>query len=711
MCTSNPLSNVAALSNGVEGINFIPNGYGEAGFPWNANGGFPFQVGAHLALLQSMNRDQLEQWRHLYFGNDATINHQIAIQPDHYFHLNCAWWEACGGDREDPPNYKDLLLGQLPTRLPVADPPTDLQLQVIHSPLDSKLLILAPPGTGKTHTVVQRLLRIAANRGGDLENVLVVSFSRAAASELHLRVSGEMARMRFLGNRPDIRTLDSLAGMGVQGQANYEATIREFRNALAREDHPQHIESYVQARLPLIEHLIVDEIQDTTGERAELVLSLARRLARTNQAQGRPFSLLLLGDLRQSIHDFMLGGGSRNSFWMVRRFRESFPTMERISFTREYRFEGNPDMQKITKNLREAMDSSGVNEGGQEEGERPDPVRLGQVLGQLQEIPTLESLVQKAVQAKLSGKSMAILTRSNQGVRLLESQLHGDAQANAIRLRTVFSNQGAGYPGWVAMLLQDHPIQVEDTPENRRNFANLFAQRLRIVGIQAESLPTANQAFDWLRAAFNFRHEVGHDDLVELMKGGQDEPNELRPPVNPGEIWISVVHQAKGREYDRVVLAGDKLVSPPGFGDRWQEKCRVSYVAATRAKENLFKLAWIQHGGFDWSKKNSAISAWIPTPAWATYDMNALWSLWLAKEPLLLQWNPMRGVMCFVHQGTQLDMEPNASQELCDHLGQIRNNYQATNWKVRILDLRTRLRPGGSLYLTPVLSADILPQG
>jgi len=703
------LSNVSAVSNGVEGTNFIPPRYGAAGFAVNPNGFFDFQVRAHLGLLQVMNRDQLEQWRQLYFGNDDTLNNQI--NNDDFIHLRCTWWEACGGNGENPPDYRQLLLNQPPANPPVVVQATDLQVEVIHSPMDSKLLVLAPPGTGKTHTVVQRLLHIAANRGGDLENVLVVSFSRAAASELLLRVSKEMAVRRFGGNRPDIRTLDSLSGMGVQGQGNYEATIKEFRKSLAWENHPQYLESFINSRLPLIEHLIVDEIQDTTGERAELVLCLARRLASFNQSQGRPFGLLLLGDLRQSIHDFMLKGDSRSSFWMVRQFREFFPAMKRISFIREYRFEGNPDMRKLTPRLRDAMDSGGAPAGSYEEGEHPDAAKLGELLGELEEIPTREALINKYREVCGSSQSMAILARSNQRVRLLESYLHGDRQAHTFNLRTVFSSQGAGYPGWVGMLLKGQgPLSIEDNPANRDHFRAVFTQRLKVSGVDRGVLPSADQALDWLRAAFRFGRPVGQADLIKMMERQRDEPNELRPPVGPGQIWISVVHQAKGREFDVVVLDGDGLVSPPGNGDQWQEMCRISYVAATRAKRSLLQHQGNSINGFDWSGKGSAIATWIQAPEWAKFEMNDFWQLWIDEKPLSLQWNAMKGCMRFLCNGSFLDMEENSSRELCDYLSRIRGNYQSCIWKVRILDLRARIGPGVGMYLTPILSADINPQ-
>jgi len=152
------------------------------------------------------------------------------------------------------------------------------------------------------------------------------------------------------------------------------------------------------------------------------------------------------------------------------------------------------------------------------------------------------------------------------------------------------------------------------------------------------------------------------------------------------------------------------LVSPPGNGDQWQEMCRISYVAATRAKRSLLQHQGNSINGFDWSGKGSAIATWIQAPEWAKFEMNDFWQLWIDEKPLSLQWNAMKGCMRFLCNGSFLDMEENSSRELCDYLSRIRGNYQSCIWKVRILDLRARIGPGVGMYLTPILSADINPQ-
>src|SRR5262249_13882420 len=67
-----------------------------------------------------------------------------------------------------------------------------------------------------------------------------------------------------------------------------------------------------------------------------------------------------------------------------------------------------------------------------------------------------------------------------------------------------------------------------------------------------------------------------------------------------GEVWISTIHQAKGREFDAVVIANlDRLLHPRGTNP---EDCRLAYVAATRARRHVYRCAgshWLPPM-FDW---------------------------------------------------------------------------------------------------------------
>ena len=69
-------------------------------------------------------------------------------------------------------------------------------------------LSAAAAGTGKTHTLAGRLTRLIERDGlGAGDDVLVLSFSRAAVAELRRRISGLAGDARYVG----VATFDSFA--------------------------------------------------------------------------------------------------------------------------------------------------------------------------------------------------------------------------------------------------------------------------------------------------------------------------------------------------------------------------------------------------------------------------------------------------------------------------------------------------------------------
>ena len=74
--------------------------------------------------------------------------------------------------------------------------------------MNAHALVSAAAGTGKTHTLAGRLTRLIEREGlsaGD--DVLVLSFSRAAVAELRRRIGGLAGDARYVG----VATFDSFA--------------------------------------------------------------------------------------------------------------------------------------------------------------------------------------------------------------------------------------------------------------------------------------------------------------------------------------------------------------------------------------------------------------------------------------------------------------------------------------------------------------------
>ncbi|MBR5115185.1 MAG: UvrD-helicase domain-containing protein [Oscillospiraceae bacterium] len=107
------------------------------------------------------------------------------------------------------------------------------------------LLIAAAAGSGKTRVLVERLMsRVTAPDGPDIDDYLVITFTRAAAAELRERISGELVsrlaedpssrrlrRQLALVSRAHISTIDAFCSEIVRANAHLLGIRPDFRVA------------------------------------------------------------------------------------------------------------------------------------------------------------------------------------------------------------------------------------------------------------------------------------------------------------------------------------------------------------------------------------------------------------------------------------------------------------------------------------------------
>ena len=116
---------------------------------------------------------------------------------------------------------------------------TTEQAAVVSLPVEAHALVSAAAGTGKTHTLAGRLTRLVEGEGlsaGD--ELLVLSFSRAAVAELRRRIAGLAGDARYVG----VATFDSFATRilaaaepgGPWPGLDYDARIRAAADAPVR---------------------------------------------------------------------------------------------------------------------------------------------------------------------------------------------------------------------------------------------------------------------------------------------------------------------------------------------------------------------------------------------------------------------------------------------------------------------------------------------
>jgi exodeoxyribonuclease V beta subunit len=96
-----------------------------------------------------------------------------------------------------------MITPPLATRSPASPSALDL----VHVALDGTTLVEASAGTGKTHTIATLFVRLLLEKGYEVSQILVVTYTRAATAELRLRIRRRLAEaleifQRFAADQP-----------------------------------------------------------------------------------------------------------------------------------------------------------------------------------------------------------------------------------------------------------------------------------------------------------------------------------------------------------------------------------------------------------------------------------------------------------------------------------------------------------------------------
>ncbi|WP_225850766.1 UvrD-helicase domain-containing protein [Streptomyces sp. HPF1205] len=451
-------------------------------------------------------------------------------------------------------------------------PLTDEQLAVVEQPWDARVLVTAGAGAGKTHTLVRRLDALCGHEDPEqaLEaaEILVLTFSRAAARELRERISrhGERA------HRVRARTFDAWAYElllqahpdGEWGTVGFDERIAEATRAVA------HGALEIGDAVPPA-HVVIDEVQDLLGGRRELVETL---LDRYQDSCG----FTVVGDAAQSVYGFQIEDLGERADETGRFFdwlRCSYPDdLVELQLTRNFR--ATTAEARIALPLGPRLQRlSGPDEAGTLYDELRD-LLLDPANGMvgLDDEYTLNGL-------RDLSDTCAVLTRDNQQALVISDLLH--AHGIDHRLRRPLEERPVPY--WVAELL-------------RRTEANTLTEdrfRTLLADIPLPYEPDAGTLWTVLRRAARGagRGVLDLDRLRRAVAQG-GFPDDAADPET-ANVVVSTVHRAKGLEFDRVIV-----LTPPTLAElhkRYQDEldlpaeARALYVAMTRARQDLYHVA------------------------------------------------------------------------------------------------------------------------
>lgn len=418
------------------------------------------------------------------------------------------------------------------------------QLKIINDNETKHIVVAAGPGSGKSRVLVHKLASLLLMEDVKHEQLLMVTFSRAAATEFKKRL------LKLIGNAAnyiEIKTFhsycfDLLGKVGSLEKSDVilKKTIDKIKSG---EVEPSRITKTV---------LVIDEAQDMDEDEFNLINALME--------QNEEMRVIAVGDDDQNIYEFR-GASSKylEQFIQVNRavkheLVENFRSKSNlVEFTNQY-------VTRIDHRLKDIPIIAKQTDNG----------RIKLVRYQSGNLIT--PLVHDILTTGLTGTT-CVLTRTNEeALQITGLLLKNEMQARLIQTNDGFSLYNLSEVRFFLSqlnLTDDVFIISDDVWANaKRELINKFRNSTKL-----EVCTNIIKDFE----ATNPKKKYKSDLEVFIRESKlEDFFNE-----NDETIFVSTIHKAKGKEFDNVFLMLEN------FNPATDEAKRQLYVAMTRAKQSL----------------------------------------------------------------------------------------------------------------------------
>lgn len=459
-----------------------------------------------------------------------------------YFHLNYNSFlnQHFKGSRQDeikrnitPAKFKQLF-GEL----------SDKQLEIIKDKDSKYIVVAAGPGSGKTRVLVHKLASLLLMEDVKHEQLLMLTFSRAAATEFKMRL------LKLIGNAAnfiEIKTFHSYCFdlLGRIGSLDKSDDI--LKKALERIKNKE-----VEASRITKTVLVIDEAQDMDEDEFNLIKALIE--------QNEDMRVIAVGDDDQNIYEFR-GANSKYLEELIRvNNAAKYELIDNYRSKQNLVDFANQFALRIHHRLKDTPIHAIQADNGHIKLVRHHSDNL------------VTPLVQDILSARLTG-TICVLTKTNDEA----SQIAGVLLKNGVQAQLIQSNEGFGlfnmleirdFLSWIKQADDDYSISDEVWSNAKQDLESKFhnSNKLEICLKLIKDFETTNPKKKYKSDLDVFIRESKLEDFLS---------------ENIDTIYVSTIHKVKGKEFDNVFLMLDK------FKLETEEDKRQLYVAITRAKQNL----------------------------------------------------------------------------------------------------------------------------
>lgn len=455
--------------------------------------------------------------------------------------------------------------------------------------------VIAGPGTGKTHTLVERIVRLV-ERGVKPSEIAAVTFTVRAAEELRERLAAKLKRkadkitvgtfhsvcysflkaefspasralqlrtaeevLRDFGRKCAPNAFLSKVSAAKNGMGEEDACFREYTRRLRATgalDFDDIIDEALARKIAgeCFRCLLVDEFQDVNEKQYELI----------RQWAGESNSLFVIGDPDQAIYSFR--GAAANIF---ERLHRDFPQVNLVRLTKNYR--STPEiidcaLRAISENNGERTLCPTLPAGAKVRlaecgSELAEGIFVAKEIGKM--TGGLDMLARGREEKQRAFGEIAVLARTNRQLdgirRCLRQEGIPCAEARADFLE---SPAVSGTLAFFAALAGGNEQEAENFLGGRENYEKAREKFLpqmngrprKVLAAWKEYRHIASAEFDKLIDAAHYARMEEFLDAMLLGKEGDAVVAEGKTAA--GAVRLSTLHGAKGLEFPVVFLCG-----------------------------------------------------------------------------------------------------------------------------------------------------------